>query len=394
MRLTKQSVARLTIPQGKSEALIFDDALSGFGIRLRAGGRRTWVVQYRTGQKQRRVTLGTVEALDADAARKEAKSVLARAQLGSDPQAEKRLAAARASLTLGAVVDRYLSIYAELHHRPRTLQEVRRSLTQHWRTLHEVPVHRITRASIASRLTEIATESGPTSANRARSYLSAALTWATRQGLIDANPVVGTGRPAPEVSRDRVLSDDELRLIWACASSGDYAAILKLLILTGQRREEVAGLTWEELALDRRNWTIGRQRSKNGSQHEVPLSDAAVAILEARLRRPGRSLVFGAGAGSFSGWSRAKEALDARVAAVNGKALVPWRLHDLRRTAATRMADLGTQPHVIEAVLNHLSGFRGGLGGVYNRSPYAAEKRAALELWASHLMQLLDGDNK
>jgi integrase len=387
MKLTKATVEGVKLAQGKSETIIFDEALPGFGLRIRAGGKRTWIAQYRLGSKQRRVTIGTVETLDAGEARDRAKDALAKVQLGADPQEEKAAARAQAAVTFGSVVDSYLRRYAAKRLKPGTLTDVERYLRRHWASLSRLPVQKVTRANVAARLAQIEDESGGFAANRARAALGSLYAWAIAEGLADANPVVGTRKPANEIARDRVLSDDELNLIWRHAGKGDFGAAVCLLILTGQRREEVAAMTWAEIDLEGATWRIGGERTKNGRPHEVPLSHAAVAILGSRARVDGRALVFGSH-GPFSGWSKAKAALDARIAAELGRAPAAWRLHDIRRTVATRLADLGVQPHVIEAVLNRISGHKAGVAGVYNRSAYAAEKRAALALWASHVTAL------
>ena len=374
MRLTKPNVNGLKIPDGKSETIVFDDQLPGFGVRLRAGGKRTWIAQYRVGTKQRRVTLGTVEALDPDEARRRARDVIARVQLGGDPQVEKHTARARAQDTVGSIVHKYLSSYAERNLSAKTLVEVRRNLTSHWKPLHEAAAHSLRRSAVAGRLAEIATENGPYAANRARAYLAAMFSWAIEQGLVDDNPVAGTGRITKEVSRDRILSDPELALIWQHSGAGDYGSIIRLLILTGQRREEVAAMLWSEVDLAAGVWTISAERTKNNRAHDVPLSAAAIAILRDTPRRVDRDHVFGVGAGAFSGWSKAKVALDKRILAAlrkdDPKAKLPvlWRVHDIRRTVATRMGDIGVQPHVVEAVLNHVSGHKAGVAGVYNRA--------------------------
>lgn len=394
MRLTKPNVNALKIPDGKSEAIFFDEQLPGFGVRLRAGGKRVWVVQYRIGAKQRRVTIGSVEALDPEEARKRAREIIARVQLGGDPQVEKNEARTRAHLTLGKVVGKYLSAYAERRLGARTLVEVRRTLTTQWKPLHETNADTLSRRAVASRLAEIAEESGPFAANRARAYLSAMFNWAIEQGLVDENPVVGTGKIAKETTRNRVLSDSELSEVWRHVGGGDYASVVKLLVLTGQRREEVAAMRWSELDLQKGIWSIGPERTKNGRPHDVPLSDTAVAIISEVESCEGRDYVFGRGDGPFSGWSKAKVSLDNRILAARreidpkAKPISQWRIHDLRRTAATRMADLGIQPHVIEAVLNHVSGYKAGVAGTYNRSLYAAEKKEALKLWAKHIRSI------
>lgn len=149
-------------------------------------------------------------------------------------------------------------------------------------------------------------------------------------------------------------------------------------------------MTWDEVDLASATWRIGGNRTKNARTHDVPLASQAVGILRTVERRDGRALVFGSRNGPFSGWSKAKASLDARMSAALGHAPPPWRLHDIRRTVATRLADLGVLPHVIEAVLNHVSGHKAGVAGVYNRSTYAGEKRAALDLWASHVTGLVE----
>jgi integrase len=394
MRLTKANIERLALPAGVNDRIVFDAALPGFGLRLRDGGKRTWVVQYRIGTKQRRVTLGTVETLNADEARKRAKSALSTVNLGHDPQLEKAEARAQSAVTLRSIVERYLKERAAKRLKPKTLAEVTRSLREHWKPLHAIPLTKVMRIDIAGQLGRITKERGPIAANRSRSYLSTLYAWAIAEGLADANPVVGTNKAAEEISRDRVLSDEELRLVWSCAGkSDDYGAIIRLLILTGQRREEVAAMRWSEFEFDKNLWRIGAERTKNGLPHEVPLPAEAAKVLKAHGGREGRDLVFGSREGPFQGWGNAKIALEGRIRANLGEksGLKPWRLHDLRHTVATRMNELGVLPHVVEAVLNHISGHKAGVAGVYNRASYAAEKRQALDLWAEHVLALVEG---
>src|SRR5215207_9804741 len=246
MRLTRPNVARLALPSGKRELIVFDDALHGFGVRLRGGGKRTWVAQYRIGAKQRRVSLGSVETLDPDEARKIARSILAKAHLGNDPQGEKAEARARAAVTLGSAVETYLGTYAASRLKPKTLKDTTRYLRSAWKPLHGLALHRIDRRTIAGQLAEIAASSGEITANRARTTLSAFFSWAMRQGIADVNPVVGTNRAVDERARDRVLSDQELAAIWRACREDDYGWIIRLLILTGQRRLEIGEASWSE----------------------------------------------------------------------------------------------------------------------------------------------------
>jgi integrase len=392
MKLTAATVEKLELPPGEADRIFFDDGLKGFGLRFRSGGKRTWIVQYRLGSKQRRVIIGTLETHDVPAARKLAKDMLARVHLRGDPQTEKADRRAQASVTVGSMVDRYLTERAAKRLKPRSFEEVERHLKKHWSPLADVPIRQVTRSDVAAQLGRIAKDSGPFASNRARAALSAFFSWAIGEGLVDATPVLGTNKATEEVSRDRVLSSEELAAIWNHAGAGDYGAIVRLLILTGQRREEVGGMLWSEIDLDKRVWRIDAERTKNGLAHDVPLSSLAVEILR-RRERSDRALVFGSREGPFQGWSNAKSALDKRVL---GKlrdqgTQKPWRLHDIRRTVATRMADLGVQPHVIEAVLNHISGHKAGVAGVYNRASYANEKRQALDMWGEHVASLAEG---
>jgi integrase len=220
-------------------------------------------------------------------------------------------------------------------------------------------------------------------ANRVRSSLAAFFAWAIREGLADSNPVAGTNRQA-ERSRDRVLSLDEIKTIWSALGDDDYGAAVKLLILTGQRATEVGSLTWSEVIGD--EIVLAAARTKNKRRHVVPLSPAAKAILNARARGADREHVFARRHGQpLKAWSSFKEALDRRLD------LAPWTHHDLRRSAVTHMAELGIAPSVIEAVINHASGHKAGVAGIYNRSTLEPQKRQALTTWAEHVLAAVEG---
>jgi integrase len=246
MKLTKAAIAGLKMPAGKSDVIFFDDDLPGFGIRLRAGGKAVWVIQYRVGVQQRRETLGDIRKVDLEKARKEAKARFAAVTLGSDPAADKAQAKVKAKRTLGAIVDEYLAFKVDKL-RPKTMHETTRYLRQSWKPLHGVPIHKVERAEVATGLRRIATESGGVSANRAQAALSGMYTWAMREGLCEANPTIATNQQADEEPRERVLTDSELATIWNALPDSDYGRIVKLLILTGQRREEIGGLRWSEV---------------------------------------------------------------------------------------------------------------------------------------------------
>lgn len=389
MKLTKATIGNLEVLPGKLERFVWDDAMPGFGLRIRSGGKRVWVAQYRIGKKQRRVTLGTVERLDPDQARKKAKIALAKAHLGTDAQLEKAGERAQASVTFAAVTKDYLKRHAETKLKPNTYRDTERYLQTHWKELARTPIHKIARQDVALGVARIAQDSGGIAANRARTALGSLFAWAIAEGLVDNSPVVGTRKAIDEKTRDRVLSNQELKLIWEHAGDGDYGDIIRLLVLTGQRREEVAAMTWSEINQEEAVWSISRSRTKNSRQHDVPLSEPTMRIIRMRKRYDGRDLVFGRN-GPFSGWSKAKTALDKRIKKASENNITPWRLHDIRRTVATRLADLGTQPHVIEEILNHVSGHKAGVAGVYNRSSYTTEKCESLKLWAKRVGDLTD----
>jgi integrase len=384
VKLTKATIAGLALPPGKFDAIFFDDDMPGFGVRLRAGGKAVWVIQYRVGVQQRRETLGDIRKIELEVARKTAKARFAAVTLGSDPAAEKAEAAARAKLTLGAVVDQYLAFKADKL-RPKSLRESTRYLCKSWRPLHSIPIHKIKRADVATGLQRIAAESGGVSANRAQTALGAMFSWAMREGLCEANPTIATNQQANEEPRERLLSDAELAKIWNALPTNDYGRVVKLLVLTGQRREEIGGLRWSEVDLDKRLISLPASRTKNKRPHDIPLSDSAIDVLSECKRRD-VDFVFGRKNG-LNGFAEAKSSLDKAIT----PALAPWRLHDIRRTVATGLAEkLAVQPHVVEAVLNHQSGTKRGVAGTYNRAVYAAEKTDALTRWADRLRSIVE----
>jgi len=386
MKLTKTSVGKLELPQGKSDHTYYDSELRGFGLRLRSGGKRSWVAVYRIDRKVRRMVVGDASAVRPEDARKRAKEILARADLGEDSQAKKITERARLTFTLNGVIDNYLAQHVETALRPRPRAEKERYLRVTWRGLHDEPIDGIERHRIASELAEIAGKNGPVAANRARSALHALFIWAIRQGITSHNPVAETTKPGTERTRDRVLRDNELRAIWHACRDDDHGRIVRILMLTGQRREEVGGMMWPELDFDKAIWSLAGERTKNARPHHIPLSHQMLGLLREIGPRENRELLFGAGSGAFSGWSRCKRRLDQRCGVSN------WRLHDLRRTAVTGMAELGIQPHVIEAVVNHVSWHKAGVAGIYNRAAYSADKRQALQIWTDHLTGVVKKD--
>lgn len=232
-------------------------------------------------------------------ARKAAKDRLAAVQLGADPQQEKVEARARAGITLGGKVEIYLVERAQ-ELRPNSLRAVTRYLRNHWRPLHGMALHRISRFDVAARVAELKVGSGAVAATQARTALSSFFAWAIGEGLCDVNPVIGSNRPSAATKRTRVLADWELRVIWGALRNDDYGRIVKLAMITGQRREEISGMVWPEIDFDASTWEIPKERSKNHRSHKIPLSDLALS----RLTEAGKIIRSGSGGAELSPRSR------------------------------------------------------------------------------------------
>jgi integrase len=256
----------------------------------------------------------------------------------------------------------------------------------YFKPLHPIAVSDVTLEDVAACLTTIALDRGGATAGQARSYLSRLFAWAMGEGLCSENPVLGTNKPEGSAQqRERVLRNFEIAAIWNAASgAGDYDRIIRLLLLTGCRREEIGGLRWDEVDLEKAIIKLPKERCKNGHAHIVALTAPALEILGQARQEQGtdRIFVFGAGgAAGFSRWVHGKRGLDSRLTGV-----APWRLHDLRRTMATGMGEeLGVQPHVVEAVLNHFE------RNAYNWAGYGNEKRDAWIRWATHVVDIAAG---
>jgi integrase len=394
MRLTQATVAQLKLPDGKIDAIFFDDRVPGFGVRLRAGGSSNFVFQFKFGPVLRRMVLGRTAAMKAEAARDLAERHYAAVKDGRDPSAERAVRTAHAANTFGGLVHGYLK-FKQSRLRPRSLLEVRRHLEVYAKPLHRLPVVSIDKTIIANQIKHIAEHSGVVAANRMRASLSAMYSWALKEtDFVTSNPVINTHKAGEEKPRTRLLSDTEIKVIWAALDDGTFSTILRLLLLTALRLSEISALHWQEVDFARNRLMLSADRTKNARVHHVPMAPIVRKLLEDLwAKRPeGQALVFPSGKGSFSGWTRARKALDRRIVEQTGSALLHWTPHDCRRTAATRMAeDLQIQPHVIEEILGHSSGHKAGIVAVYNLATYAAEQDRALTLWSQHIAGIVEG---
>lgn len=391
MRLTEANIEKLQVEPGKRDRLVFDDTQRGLGVRVTASGGKTFLAQYTMNGRRCRVPLGAVSAITLSDARKAAAAVMGKVATGENPAEARKAEAeaertrkAREMLTLDRLVDDWHRLHLSTNRRPRYAEEARRALRNAFPTALRRPAEALTRASVVLTLDDMP----PAMAARTAAYGRACFSWAMKRGTLAANPF--TNLPVPSIeARDRVLTDDELAAVWKAAEADQsrFGALVRVLILTGQRREECGGMAWAELSDDLTTWTLPPNRTKNGRAHVVPLAEPVQAILGSVARAS--SKVFGAPASpgiAFNGWSKAKRRLDA------ASGVSDWRIHDIRRTVATGMQRLGVRLEVTEAILNHTGGSRAGIVGVYQRHTWADEKRAALDAWAAHVLGLAIGE--
>jgi integrase len=395
MKLTETGLVRLGLKAGETDKIFFDDEIQGFGLRVREGGSRKYVLHYRIGGNQRRLTIGAAGVLKLEEARQRARRALVDVGDGKDPAVQKANDKVEAKQNFKSVADDYLEVLqrrvAKAEMKPRSYTEIERHLNKHWKPLHRLVISSINRATIATRLREIAKQHGPVASDRARSNVSTFFAWAIGEGICETNPVDGTNKHSEYVERERSLivdgekpNYDDLIAVWKGSPDNEYGKIVRLLILTLCRRDEIGSLERSEFDREGRLIRLPGARTKNGREHVVPLSDPARAILETIDAREGRELVFGSGKGGYSGWSKSKAEMDEKV-----KLKKPWTLHDLRRSGRTGLGILGVAPHIAEAVLNHLPP---KLMRTYDKNKYEREKRDALDLWAAHLMRLVSGE--
>jgi len=391
--LTAKSIENLK-PGGVRKE-IPDRGCRGLYLVLQPSGRRSWAVRYRHNGRPRKLTLQGVDGLAE--ARKAATSALAELDRGNDPAGLKfdakaaaaKAAAERAGDTVDNLAAQFIERWAKKKTRENSWKMTERIFERFvlpaWRGRI---IHEIKRRDIID-LVEGVAETRPVLANRVHAALSKFFNWLASRDVIVASPCAGVARPSKEEPRDRILSDDEIKAVWVAAGELGYPAgpFVRMLILTGQRRGEVAGLRRAEIGGD--TWTLPPERTKNNSRHPVPLSRQAMAILESM------PMIVGAVDHVFSGvrgrmvadFSRIKDNVDARVGFKDR-----WTLHDLRRSVASGMAKLGIRLPVIERCLNHVSGSFRGIVGVYQRHDFAAEKRHALQVWADHVDAVVRGE--
>jgi integrase len=427
MKLTERKIEKLAPEAGRKDRLVFDDEQRGLAVRVTASAGRTYLCQYTLHSQKYRVPLGACSALSLAKARQAAAAVMGDVAKGRNPAADRKEAAAterakraRDRLTLRVLIEDWQRLHL-VGRRESYADEAVRALHSAFADRLDDAAEDLDRAAVVRALDTLARrrkrkegdgakQRGMAMTGRTAAYGRAAYAWAVKRGVVAVNPFVALPIGKSVTKRERVLSDHELAEIWRAAGdvAAPYGSIVRLLILTGQRRGEVAGMAWNEIADDLTTWTIPGQRTKNGAVHVVPLNTTASEIIKATLPadrkeakrvvaelRSAGALILPGEKGAYAGWSKAKRTLDreigdarAKAAGKSGKAapIEPWSIHDLRRTVATGLQRLGVRLEVTEAVLNHISGSRGGIAGVYQRHDWATEKRAALDAWADHVV--------
>ena len=412
MKLTDKTVETAVCPDGSKDKLFFDETLPGFGLRVTKAGARVFILQYNVGKTKRRSVLGAWGTeLTATQARRKAETLRGQVRDRRDPVAERKAAQAAtlraeaqartAAATAAYTVEAMITAWTEHHLSEKSASYAKRVPAELRRALKAwllISAETFGRTDAVRVLDKAKIDRGPIAANRLRAEARACWAWAVKRGALPANPWEATPRPlAKEIARERVLTDAELGTLYTAAGAltEPWGVLVRLLILTGQRRGEVAGMQWAELDLDAGKWSLPGNRTKNGQPHSVPLTEESVALLRTVKRRKGADLVFeGPRHTAFSGFGKLKSSLDAALAKAAkeaGNAVPPWTLHDLRRTLATGLQRLGVRLEVTEAVLNHVSGSRSGIVGVYQRHGWETEKVTALTAWTAHVLRPTDG---
>jgi integrase len=389
IKLTKTAIDALEA--ASADAVYWDAGCPGFGMKVTPTGRKVFIVLYRSGgagSKLRKYTIGPYGNVTLHQARVAAQKVFAAKLEGRDPAAEKREAKRRVVADRVAdLLEAYISQrLAQNRSGPEIARLLGREIGKPWSGRS---IHQITKRDVVDVVTAIAQRGAPVAANKALKSIKTFLRWCVGCAVLEKSPAEGIPPPTKETSRDRVLDDDELACIILAARQigGAYGSIVEFLALTGQRREEVAGLSWDEVDKGHKMWTIPASRTKKSKPHIVHLSDQALALLHSTAR-PGPLVFSDLGTKPFPSFSRAKRELD-KVSGVAG-----WRLHDLRRTCVSGMARLGVAPHVADKILNHQAGTISGVAAVYQRHEFLSKRQTALEQWGAHLNKIIEDKNE
>jgi integrase len=416
MKLEDTTPARVKVPAGKRDVLVFDAETPGFYLWKSSTGRAMWGVKYAVagGRSARKLLRDAGAKGSLAAAKKDAEIVRSKGRLGTDINAEAkaaRMAKTQQGNTIAKLVPAFLADKRNDPDRPRRpsyLRALEMHLTKHLKALASKPVKAVTIDDVVNAIGKIEADrskfrsGGKIAARRAKASLSAFYSWAIDNRHADFSPVPRLKTKGTKGGgRERALSMSELIEVWLATEhvNDDYARIIRLLILTAQRKAEIGELPWSEVNEAENRLELPGERTKNHKPHLVPLSALALAQLPERPDQTdptARTMVFGRRYHKgYSGWGKSKEELDMAIAEARQKRGVrepmkPWVVHDLRRSVVTQLAELGiAQPHVIEMLVNHVSGHKSGIAGTYNRATYLPERIKALDAWSAHIERLV-----
>lgn len=393
-KITKRSVDALIA--SRENDILWDDSIRGFGAKRTKSGTVSYVLQFRMGgreSKTRRYTIGSHGSpWTPTTARAEAERLFILVAQGTDPGDAERQ---RRREAVDLAFDNYADRFADACVGSGWRRLVNQSLRLHVKpVLGSKPLPKLKRPDIVMVLDQMPrTQIG--NIRNVFAVMRRLFRWAVSRGDIERSPMEGMETPPAVKPRDRWLSDEELGRAWMAAPHTHpcFGPILRLLIVTGQRREEVSSLHWEELDRKELLWTLPSERAKNGEPNRIPLNDLAVAVLDDVAGskvwpRSGRIFATSRG-GPFTGYSKGKNKLDLLMSEDGGEPVPDWRLHDLRRTLATGFQRLGVRFEVTEAVLNHVGGSRAGVAGIYQRHDWKEEKREAMKSWNDHVSAII-----
>ena len=421
VKITKRTVDAAA--PGNRDLFLWDIEIKGFGLKVTPTASKVYILQYRMGGRGtvlKRYTIGKHGSpWTPDEARTEAARLLRLVADGIDPgaaKAELRTPKQVPKDTVREVAADFIERWAKPRNRSWKEKErtINRDVLPVW---GDKRIGDIKKADVIHLMDRLIARGAPIHANRMFATLRKFFNWCVERDLIDVSPVARMRPPSPENERDRWLDDDEIRvLLSACDVVGwPFGPMVQILLLTAQRRDEVAGMRWADIDFEAKMWVLPKELAKNGRAHHVPLSPAAMTILESLPRvsesipaingKPAeeRSSVFvftTNGKVPVSGFSNAKRRFDAAISGIEAKRaeqegrdpvnMEDWVFHDLRRTATTHMAAQGIAPHVVDKILNHVGGTIRGVAAVYNRAEYMDERRHALNVWAQKVVGLIE----
>ena len=393
-RLTKKLIDGLSYEAEEGmKDIRWDADMPGFGVRIYPSGKKSFVLSYRSKGKKHLFTVGQYGKVTLEQARDIAKKRFGEIADDKNPLLTRKASKKKHEWTVKRAFNDFLNKYAK-------------ERNKHWKESQRIfekdvlpsygsyPIDEITKDNIIRILDKVKGRDAGVMANRTLAHIRKFFNWCVERNLIPFSPAYKVAAPAQNPTRNRVLTDTELKEIWQATLELKYpfGPLARFLILTGQRRGEAASMRWQDYDEEKKLWIIPREFTKSDREHQVPLSDMAIEVLKS-AKKLGDYVFTSAGERPFENFSRDKEDLDDLLKASRTKSKQPkmpaWRIHDFRRTAASGMARLKVQPHVVEKILNHTSGIISGVAAVYNRHQYADEMREALDKWAEHVQKII-----